>query len=780
MLQNKLKSLINRFQGSYRQLYMMYLLIFALPLTATIVLSETAAGVLEHEIQASATAITQQVQMTIDSRLRDISRLIDQLNNHTTLRYILNYDKELMNTERYMIATVIKDLRKQYVNSSILQDLFIFLPGSDSIITTNTRTSSRFFYDTYYQYERISYETWMHDYLGAFHEMMVLPAQRVFNGTQSRRMISVLQTLPRGETWRFTGTLTLLIDEEWLLSQVATIQSIEGSEVFAVSPEGKVIFASNEDRQDGFDVSRFSEESLQIETIGKQAYQLSYVKSELKDWYYVFRFPRNRFFARVDQLRATMRYALLAVVVIGLVLAGALTYLSFVPVASVLNSIQVTDSKGMIDRLRRRLSFSDLGALMEQTLKNNSAFTSQMPKLIENYVFKLIHGNQDVQMELSLLSEVVGFRFPSNVFALFCFQVPGDSEMDTLQIYRDTRGILQRVQAGEEAGMNLYCTLATENTVAILASFWAGQREGYRELLQKRAGEIQALLRVGTKKDFPVGVSMVVDEPTEIDKCYRQAMMCIAGNNSGEGIVFYADIAQVVPPLDYSYPLETEKALIGCVCTGDVRRMKKILEDVFLKHEQESRLSADMVQCLKYDMLGTLYKCMQELRSDEEPQNQERLASLIRRTMQSDMIPDIYECFTGAFESLCDYAYASRHNHNDILREKIIGYIHENYVHQDMGLDMVARAFGIAPGYLSRFFKEQTGSNFVDFINKLRIEHAAGLLRTTELSHNDIALACGLSGAQSLNRIFNRMLSLSPSTYRQMVRDGVFSGGIIG
>lgn len=780
MLRNRLKSMVNRFQGSYRQLYMMYLLIFGLPLIATVVLSETSAGVLERQVQSSATAITQQVQTTIDSRMRDISRLIDQINNHSTLRYILNLEGDLSNTERYMFVTVINDLRKQYAYNSIVDDLFIYMPGTDSIITTSTRCPSDFFYGEYFRYEDTPYDQWLGEYMGAFHEMSIVPAKAVYDGAQTRRMVSVLQTLPRGETWRRPGTLTMLVDEEWLVSQVVTARSIEGSEVFVVSPEGDIIFTSSKNKGQTFDVERFENGAFLTETVDGRDYQLSYTKSGEQDWYYVFRFPRDQFFALVDNLRLTMRTALLVVIAIGLALAGGLAYLNLVPVSNILNSMRVTDSKGMIDRLRRKISFSDLGTLMEETMKNSEAFTQQLPKLIENYVFKLIHGNKDVQTELSLLSEVLGFRFPSNVFAVICLKIYDSDEQQTLQIYRDTRGVLQEVQGQEDAGMNLYCTLATEDSIAVLVSFWAGQTAGYRELLEKRGAEILERLRAKTGKSLPAGVSMVVDNHEEIDSCYRQAVMCIAGTSDAGAVTFYADMACLVPPFDYSYPLETEKVLIGCVCTGDAKRMHKILDDIFLKHEQESRMSQDMVRCLKYDMLGTLYKCMQELHSDEEPQNQARLATIIRRAMQSDAILDIYECFIEAFENLCSHAYQSKHSHNDTLCDRIMEYIRENFTSPDMGLDMVARAFDIAPGYLSRFFKEQSGSNFLDFINKLRIEHAAYLLRTTEMSHGDVAVACGLSGAQSLNRIFNRILSLSPSVYRQMARDGIFDGKIIG
>lgn len=780
LIRAALDKIANRFHGSYRQLYAMYLLTFLLPLIVTVLLSEMATNVLERQIQSSATAMTAQVQTTIDSRLGDVSRLIDQINNHSTLRYLLNRETPLTYNDRYMVATIINDLRKQYSYHTIVEDLFIYMPGMDAVLTTQARVDSAFFYGTYFAYENMDYDQWMAEYMDAYHDMRVLPAQNVFDGTQTRRIITVLQSLPRGDTWRKTGTLVLLIDEDWLTSQVAPMRMIEGSEVLAVAGDGTVVFSSNPGAEVAFDAGSLTGEGFFTEGYRGKPYQLSYIHAQAQDWTYVYRYPKDTFFAMVDQLRMTMRGALFVVVGIGLLLAGLLAYINLLPMNNILSTIQETDSKDMLKRLRRRISFSDVGTLMEHALKSNAAFASQLPKLIENCVFKMIHGNRDVESDLSLLQEVLGFRFPSNVFATMCYRLPDGDEHDMLALYGMTREVIQGMQEREDAGMNLYCTLATENTVAVFVSFWAGQAEGFRPLLAERAQALFEGLAQRTGRRYPLGVSLVVDSYEEVNNCYRQAVMAMAGAGAQEQVVFYADIARVVVPIDYSYPLETEKVLIGCVLTGDTKRMQKIIDDIFHHHREESRLSLEMVRCLKYDLLGTLYKCMQELQGDQELQNQEQLAALIRRLMESDVMLDIYECFLEAFEGLCMQAYKEKRSHNDALCDSILAFIRANFNHPDMGLDMVARAFDIAPGYLSRFIKENSGSGFLDFLNKLRIEHAAYLLRTTDMPHNEVAEACGLSGPQSLNRLFNRILSLSPSVYRQMARDGLFSGEIIG
>lgn len=179
-----------------------------------------------------------------------------------------------------------------------------------------------------------------------------------------------------------------------------------------------------------------------------------------------------------------------------------------------------------------------------------------------------------------------------------------------------------------------------------------------------------------------------------------------------------------------------------------------------------------MTQCLKFDMIGTLFRCAQEI--DRDGAYERENWQTIRELMALEQPESIYSGMRRAFATLCDRAYNQRSSHNDDMRDRMIQYLAENYNNPDMGLDMAARAFGLAPSYLSRFFKEQTGGNFLDHVNRLRVEHAAQLLRTTDLPYSRIAEECGLSGSQALNRLFNRVLGVSPTTYRQTARDGGF------
>lgn len=144
-MKDRLNRILEHFNISLRQLFVMYICIFCLPLILTLVLTSRSIGALEEQIHKTAQTMNRQVQAVVDSRMHDIEMLLDQLNNHATIRYLLNRGDPLSSADRYRAATVISDLRRQYANTSMIEDVFIYMEQSDSVLSTFSRADSRFF-----------------------------------------------------------------------------------------------------------------------------------------------------------------------------------------------------------------------------------------------------------------------------------------------------------------------------------------------------------------------------------------------------------------------------------------------------------------------------------------------------------------------------------------------------------------------------------------------------------------------------------------------------------
>lgn len=77
-------------------------------------------------------------------------------------------------------------------------------------------------------------------------------------------------------------------------------------------------------------------------------------------------------------------------------------------------------------------------------------------------------------------------------------------------------------------------------------------------------------------------------------------------------------------------------------------------------------------------------------------------------------------------------------------------------------LEETARHFGYHPNYLSTLLREKTGSTFVGIRTEQRMKRADLLLRTTDLSVEEIAAMLGYSSTSNFYRVFRERFGHSP------------------
>jgi AraC-like DNA-binding protein len=84
-----------------------------------------------------------------------------------------------------------------------------------------------------------------------------------------------------------------------------------------------------------------------------------------------------------------------------------------------------------------------------------------------------------------------------------------------------------------------------------------------------------------------------------------------------------------------------------------------------------------------------------------------------------------------------------------------------------LSLRDLARAGCVSPFYLSHLFKNQLGISPIAFVLRVRVERAKGLLVThPELSISQIALNIGFGDLRHFERIFKRVVGVTPRSFR--------------
>jgi len=82
-------------------------------------------------------------------------------------------------------------------------------------------------------------------------------------------------------------------------------------------------------------------------------------------------------------------------------------------------------------------------------------------------------------------------------------------------------------------------------------------------------------------------------------------------------------------------------------------------------------------------------------------------------------------------------------------------------------LDLAARSVNLSRRRFSQIFKELTGESWQSYRQRLRMDHAASLLTSTELTVAAVAFECGFDDLTYFYRVFKATYRQTPAQFRQ-------------
>lgn len=141
---------------------------------------------------------------------------------------------------------------------------------------------------------------------------------------------------------------------------------------------------------------------------------------------------------------------------------------------------------------------------------------------------------------------------------------------------------------------------------------------------------------------------------------------------------------------------------------------------------------------------------------------------------RSDYLPTVYEgdqnmlrtWFVNKMSAAARNMKAKKEESKSSAVDRAVAYINTQY-HNDISLDDVSREVNISPYYFSKLFKEETGTNFIEYLTNLRMDKAKELLLRTEYSIKEICSMSGYADPNYFSRIFKKHTGLTPTEYKE-------------
>jgi len=207
--------------------------------------------------------------------------------------------------------------------------------------------------------------------------------------------------------------------------------------------------------------------------------------------------------------------------------------------------------------------------------------------------------------------------------------------------------------------------------------------------------------------------------------------------------------------------------LLFSIESGRTARVRELLDELFASYDRQPEATIGQLKSQCRIIVTEARRLLAlHLKSDETSTPSRSLEAVLSAAFDRETLLAYLQQTLGGIASLLgqDSAYASGE-----VFDHIKHYLDQHY-REELTLERVASLFYLNPSYLSHRFKDKTGENFTDYINRLRIEQARHLLRSTDDKVYRIAKTLGYDNPKYFFRVFKRLTGLTPEAFRNEER----------
>lgn len=118
-------------------------------------------------------------------------------------------------------------------------------------------------------------------------------------------------------------------------------------------------------------------------------------------------------------------------------------------------------------------------------------------------------------------------------------------------------------------------------------------------------------------------------------------------------------------------------------------------------------------------------------------------------------------------EYLCQCIYDKKEESKRNIYNHIVNFVKEHACEKEMCVSYVAGQFGISEKHFTSIFKEQTGKNFVSFVEMNRMKMAEKYLLETDWSIGRIAKEIGYNTIDAFYKSFKKIYGVAPGKWKE-------------
>ena len=392
---------------------------------------------------------------------------------------------------------------------------------------------------------------------------------------------------------------------------------------------------------------------------------------------------------------------------------------------------------------------------LQETVKN------YMPIIRTVFFDRLLKGDFNNLEQIEAVSSYLGLPIKGEQFLVLILRFGRDDifNREIIEEASITKMVLSEIINKHLESLGYLHDLG-QNNIAILLAFNECQTEQCYQKVEHVVSHIRAEIARIYNLNVRFSGGKIYESLLDVWQSFQEAQLVFdyKAHDNDSNLLWFSDLPHQTA--EYYYPIDYEQRLMSYLKAGEIKQVENLLQTIYQENIENRQIPPETYRELIYELKGTIVKVCPQLNI-----NKSEIETALNRIDYSQPTEG-FRSLLEIYSNICKEVIGNRKFRNVQLKEKIIAYINDFYQQPDLSLHKVASHFGLSEGYLSHFFKDQVGENFLAYLENERIKHACQLLDQGQLSVNDIAGQVGYNSVQSFRRAFKRVKGVNPTTFR--------------
>ncbi|MBB6735004.1 helix-turn-helix domain-containing protein [Cohnella sp. CBP 2801] len=761
-----------KFSGVFRSFLISYIVILIIPSLAGYMSYRTSISVTKSVSIENGITQLQKSKEILERRMAEVEGFTRQLAINQDLNVLMNERTANDQTNVYGIWKMMRDVLTFGQTNDFLQNFFIYLTNYNVVLTPGSAYFRPEHYYESFHYGDLSFDEWKQKILDQTHRSEIMPLHPFVNKGTDTSVITYMQSLPLDS---FNGSspaiAVVLIDAKTMTSLLSGLTDRYGGWVDISDAQGQPIAMQGIAQADiasmtsdpSFDsnkMDQFYDDDLVIT-----------IRSSSNGWVYRAGIPRHALMENANKIKAITWTVTGMALVLGVVVGFLLAYRNSAPIHRLLGIVreQFGQEGGASNRSDYDFLHGNISEMITSNKRLESELRRQLPLVRDAFLKRLIAGEFKSRDEILAAAAQANTGVSGHSGYAAILQINGYSGMDSVEILNELSAARLLLKQGliDRAGQIPMTDLGSDKIVILFPT--VDGETGHpvaREDVEHYLNNLERHVAAEYRMSFTAALGGFFPSETEVPHSFEQAKQALeyALHLNRKGVLWHDEMK--LESATFYYPLDMELRLIGTIRAGEIEEARRIVDSVISQNTMRRELSIEMKHQLVGEIKGTFLKLLDQ-KAFQESDQFETVKTRILGIQETETIDGVRREIDEVMGTLCRLVTSRKNDSHMRTVEQIKQFVQERYSDSELTLYRIAEQVDRPEKYISQLFKEVTGTNLSDHLEKVRMDRAVALLRNHDHTVDEIASKVGYNSSHSFRRAFKRVTGVSPSSFRQ-------------